>query len=143
MASCALLWRSWSTLGTLLGPFWGVLRPSWDAFGPSWDTLGASWDALGPLVDVSWRVLEGSWETYRKKVEGDQAFGGIWGSKMEAKINKNPILKTLYFLIRFFRFRMDVLFFLLKVQTRKISISPRREHDFYKIDIFINVRNKC
>ena len=130
-------------LGALLRRSWGVLKPSWDAFGRSWDTLGTSWDSLGALLDASWGVLETSWETYRKNVEGDTVLGLILGSKMEGEINKNRTKRQTHFLVFFFPLSNWCFICCWKVGTWKISISPAREHDFYKIHIFRKMRKKC
>ena len=88
-------WAALGRLEALLGCFWAVL-------GRSWGALGASWDALGGLLDASWGVLEASRATYRKKVEGDPENVPFWHPKMDAKIAKNRMQKTMHVLIGFF-----------------------------------------
>ena len=88
--SLTLLGRSWRTLVASLGHSWG-------AFGRSWDTLGASLDALEALLGASWALLGASWAKYRKNLEGNMFFETILGPKMEAKIIKNRVQKTMRF----------------------------------------------
>ena len=63
-------------------------------------------------------------------------FRGFWGSFWQAKWKPKSIFATFSptFCSSGFRDRIFIVFW--KRQTSKIMLSPRREHDFNKIDVF-------
>ena len=102
--------------------FW---RPSW-AWLPGWSPLGTLRDRWGLGVFFSIRFWKGLFSI----------LGGFW------KGFGSPTWSQNRFLGRFFRGFFQARFWhrfwtnFWKLETLKIAISSRREHDFYKIDVF-------
>ena len=70
-------------------------------------------------------------------------FCGFWASFWQAKSKPKSVFATFFpsFYSSAFRDRIFVVFW--KRRTSKIMLSPRREHDFNKIDVFEKYRKKA
>ena len=70
-------------------------------------------------------------------------FCRFWGICWQAKWKPKSIFATFFptFFSSAFRDRIFVVFW--KRRTSKIMLSPRREHDFHKIDVFEKYRKKA
>ena len=111
---CPLLKQFWDALGTLLEHPWALLKRSWKGcgtpLGRSWNALGRSWNALG-------RVLDALEPRLRKKARRTPFWQVILRGKIEPKIKKIDVKKTICFQKRFWNDFLDFwLIFSLKFQ---------------------------
>ena len=84
------------------------LEPCLGRFGGILGCLGGILGCLGGILGRLGRALGASWAKYRKKVECDTFFGSMLDAKMDAKIKKNSLQKSMcfpqHFLNIFFNF---------------------------------------
>ena len=140
----------------------GVVGLSRDVLGASWRVLEASWRCLGGVLGRLGGILDVSWGKCWKNVEGREFFGRVLRAKMEAKIIKIRIKNATWFYWRFSAYFLWFFMFLKvswwrhvsffrsyfasifcwffadfkSLETLKIVLPCRREHYFYKIDVF-------